>query len=55
MCLYIGKNLPLVAEKDIVVYKYVDGDNGKYRTPYQDTPVTLNKTLVADHVSEPCE
>ena len=55
MCLYIGKNLPLVAEKDIIVYKYVDGDNGKYRTPYQDTPVTLNKTLVADHVSEPCE
>lgn len=60
MCLYIGKNLPLVAEKDIVVYKYVDadyadGDNGKYITPCQDTPVIVNETLVADYVSEPCK
>lgn len=55
MCLYIGKNLPLVAEKDIVVYKYVDCSGNSYKTPYQDTPVTLNETLVADHVNEPCK
>lgn len=47
MCLYIGKKLPLVAKKNIVVYKYVDEYSGKYVTPYQYTPVTLNETLVA--------
>ena len=47
MCLYIGKKLPLVAKKDIVVYKYVNQYSGNYMTPYQYTPVTLNETLVA--------
>ena len=51
MCLYIGKKLPLIAEKDIVVYKYLDEFDGNYETPYQETPVTLNKTLVANRVN----
>ena len=55
MCLYIGKKLPLVAKKDIVVYKYLDVSDGDYKTPYQDTPVTLNETLVANRVNYLCK
>jgi hypothetical protein len=55
MCLYIGKSLPLVAKKDITVYKYVNESDGNYKTPYQDTPVTLNKTLVANRVNYLCK
>jgi hypothetical protein len=55
MCLNIGKKLSLVAKKDIVVYKYLDVSDGDYKTPYQETPVTLNETLVANRVNYLCE
>ena len=48
MCLYIGNKKPMVAKKDIVVYKYVGGSEGNYETPFQNTPVKVNALMVAE-------
>ena len=48
MCLFSQNIKPLVADTDIVVYKYLEkGCNGNVQTPYQGTQVTLGHTLVA--------
>jgi hypothetical protein len=52
MCLYIGSKKPLVAKKDIVVYKFVNIENGKYVTPFQHTPVKVNALMIAGGGSE---
>ena len=52
MCLYISNKKPLVANKDIVVYKYVFKENGKYVTPFQNTPVNVNALMIAEGGSE---
>ena len=52
MCLYISNKKPLVAKKDIVVYKYVKEQNGIYVTPYQNYPIQTNKVLSASHKGE---
>lgn len=45
MCLYICSKKPLVAKKDIVVYKYVKEQNGRYVTVCQNYPIKTNKVL----------
>ena len=52
MCLYIGNKKPLVAKKDIVVYKYVQKRYGRYVTACQDYPIQTNKVLYPSHSSE---
>lgn len=52
MCLYIGYKKPLVAQKDIVVYKFVKKENGNYVTPFQNTPVNVNTLMIAEGDSE---
>lgn len=48
MCLFSQTIKPLVADTDIVVYKYLEkGCNGIVETPYQRTQVTLGHTFVA--------
>lgn len=48
MCLFIGNKKPFVAQKDIVVYKYVQVLDGKYITPFQYASVKVNTLMVAD-------
>ena len=60
MCLYIGNKKPLVAKKDIVVYKYVESSDGNYKTPFHAFPVKVNALMVAeggsgDITKENCE
>ena len=52
MCLCISNKKPLVAKKDIVVYKYVKEQNGRYVTPYQNYPIQTNKVLSPSHKGE---
>ena len=52
MCLYISSKKPLVAKKDIVVYKCVKKENGNYVTPIQNAPVKVNTLMVAEGGSE---
>ena len=52
MCLCISNKKPLVAKKDIVVYKYVKEQNGIYVTPYQNYPIQTNKVLSPSHKGE---
>ena len=52
MCLYISYKKPLVAKKDIVVYKYVRKQRGNYVTPFQNTPVNVNTLMIAEGDSE---
>lgn len=52
MCLYIRDRKPRVAKKDIVVLKYLEKKNKRFYSPYQGTPVTIGKVLVASP-SEP--
>lgn len=47
MCLYIRDKQPRVAKRDIVVLKYLWQDGKRYKSPYQGTPVTLGKLMVA--------
>lgn len=47
MCLYTRNKQPRVAKKDIRVLKYLRERNGKYYGPYQETPVKLDKLIVA--------
>ena len=60
MCLYIGNKKPLVAKKDIVVYKYVESSDGNYKTPFHAFSVKVNALMVAeggsgDITKENCE
>lgn len=52
MCLYISRKKPLVAKKDIVVYKYVRKQRGHYVTACQNYPIQTNKVLTASHSGE---
>ena len=52
MCLYIGNKKPLVAKKDITVYKYVKKVGGKYVTACQNYPIQTNEVLTASQNSE---
>ena len=52
MCLYISRKKPLVAKKDIVVYKYVRKQRGHYVTACQNYPIQTNKVLTASHNGE---
>lgn len=52
MCLYVRDKKPRVAKKDIMVLKYLRKENGRFYSPYQGTPVTIGKVLVASP-SEP--
>ena len=52
MCLYIGNKKPLVAKKDIVVYKYVQKRYCRYVTACQNYPIQTNKVLYPSHSSE---
>lgn len=47
MCLYIRDKQPRVAKRDIVVLKYLRQFGKRYKSPYQRTPVTLGKLMVA--------
>lgn len=47
MCLYIRDKNPRIAKEDIVVLKYLRKENEQFYSPYQNTPVTLGKVLVA--------
>lgn len=47
MCLYIRDKQPRVAERDIVVLKYLKQNGKRYESPCQGTPVTLGKLMVA--------
>ena len=47
MCLYIRDKQPRVAKRDIVVLKYLQQDGKRYESPFQGTPVTLGKLMVA--------
>ena len=47
MCLYIRDKQPRVAKRDIVVLKYLKQVGKRYESPYQGTPVTLGKLMVA--------
>lgn len=47
MCLYIRDKQPRVAKRDIVVLKYLSQVGERYKSPYQGTPVTLGKLMVA--------
>lgn len=49
MCLFVGNKKSFVAQKDIVVYKYVRVlDGNKYITPFQYYSVKVNTLMVAD-------
>ena len=48
MCLYVSNKKPLVAKKNIVVYKYVESSEEQYVTPFQRTPVKVNALMVAE-------
>ena len=52
MCLYIRDKQPRVAKKDIVVLKYLKKVKERFYSPYQGTPVTIGKVLIASP-SEP--
>ena len=45
MCLFTNRTKPLVASKDLVVYKALIVEDGKYFTPYQNVEVKLNSYL----------
>lgn len=45
MCLFTNRTKPLVASKDLVVYKELILRDGKYYTPYQNVEVKLNSYL----------
>ena len=45
MCLFTNRTKPLVASKDLVVYKALTVEDGKYYTPYQGVEVKLNSYL----------
>lgn len=46
MCLCLGRNIALVAKKDIIVYKQLKREkNGKLVTPTMNYPVTLNSII----------
>lgn len=45
MCLFTNRTKPLVASKDLVVYKVLTVEDGKYYTPYQSVEVKLNSYL----------
>lgn len=45
MCLYIGYKKPFIAKSDIIVYKYVNQDKGKYFTACRDYPVNINEVM----------
>jgi hypothetical protein len=47
MCLYIRDKQPRVAKRDIVVLKYLRQVGKRYESPWQGTPVTLGKLMVA--------
>lgn len=48
MCLYIRNAQPFVAERDIECIKYLNrSTSGHYVTPYKNTRVELNATIVA--------
>lgn len=47
MCLFTNRTKPLVASKDLVVYKTLIVEDGKYYTPYQNVEVKLNSYLTA--------
>ena len=47
MCLFTNRTKPLVASKDLVVYKALIVEDGKYFTPYQNVEVKLNSYLTA--------
>lgn len=47
MCLYIRDKQPRVAERDIVVSKYLEQTSRGYESPCQGVPVTLGKLMVA--------
>ena len=52
MCLYIGNKKPLVAKKDMVVYKYVQKRYCRYVTACQNYPIQTNKVLSPSHKGE---
>ena len=52
MCLYTNNKKPLVAKKDIVVYKYVTKQNGNYVTACQNYPIQTNNVLTPSHSGE---
>lgn len=45
MCLYIGNKKGHIAVKDIVCFKALKLDGGEYKTPFQETKVTLGEYL----------
>lgn len=45
MCLFTNRTKPLVASKDLVVYKELIVKDGKYFTPHQNVEVKLNSYL----------
>lgn len=47
MCLFTNRIKPLVASKDLIVYKELVIRDGKYYTPYQNVEVKLNSHLIA--------
>ena len=47
MCLYTRDKKPRVAKRDIVCRKYLRERDGKYQSPNQGTPVTLNEVMIA--------
>ena len=48
MCLYIGNKKGHIAVKDIVCFKELILNKGKYETPYQKTKVTPGEYLIPD-------
>ena len=48
MCLYIGNKKGHIAVKDIVCFKALKLIDGKYKTPWQGTKVTLGEYLIPD-------
>lgn len=52
MCLYIGNKKGHIAVKDIVCFKALRLDGGKYKTPYQETKITLGEYLVPNSSPE---
>jgi hypothetical protein len=51
MCLFTNRTKPLVANKDLVVYKELIVKDGKYFTPYRDVEVKLNSYLTVFNTS----
>ena len=45
MCLWLGNKKGHIAENDIVCFKALEIEDGKYKTPFQDTTVTLGEYL----------